>query len=140
MKKSNFLKISLICATLSLAACGGGSTSPQAIAIEGIAATGAPMASALVSVFDASGSLVVENVVVGPDGKYSLSIPAGKVAPYTFVVDDGVDKLVSILGSSSSTTVNINQITDLVAAKLSPSGNPLSLSAEIANGSASAST
>ena len=41
---------------------------------------------------------------------------------------------------SPSTTVNINQITDLVAAKLSPSGNPLSLSSEIATGSATATT
>ncbi|PIT75337.1 hypothetical protein [Limnohabitans sp. B9-3] len=142
MKKISYC--GLLLAAVGLVACGGGGggglTSPQAIAIDGIAATGAPMASASVSVFDATGSLVVEGVVVGADGKYSLSIPAGKVAPYTFVVDDGVDKLVSILGSSNSTTVNINQITDLVAAKLSPSGNPLSLSTEIAKGSVTATT
>jgi hypothetical protein len=132
----------LLLAASGLVACGGGdgSTGSQAVAIDGIAATGAPLASATVSVFDATGGLVVEGVVVGADGKYSLSIPAGKVAPYTFVVDDGVDKLVSISGSSNSTTVNINQITDLVAAKLSPSGNPLSLSSEIARGSVSVTT
>lgn len=139
IKKINYY--GLLFAVSGLVACGGGgSTSPQAIAIDGIAATGAPMASASVSVFDATGSLVVEGVVVGADGKYSLTIPAGKVAPYVFVVDDGVDKLVSILGSNNSTTVNINQITDLVAAKLSPSGNPLSLSSEISTGSATATT
>jgi hypothetical protein len=137
MKKIKYYGVLL--AVSGLVACGGGS-GPQAIAIDGIAATGAPMASASVSVFDATGSLVVEGIVVGPDGKYNLTIPAGKVAPYVFVVDDGVDKLVSVLGSNSSTTVNINQITDLVAAKLSPSGNPLSLSSEITNGSATATT
>jgi hypothetical protein len=131
----------LLFAVSGLVACGGGgSSSPQAIAIDGIAATGAPSASATLSVFDATGSLVVEGVVVAADGKYSLTIPAGKVAPYVFVLDDGVDKLVSILGSNNSATVNINQITDLVAAKLSPSGNPLSLPAEITNGSATATT
>jgi len=132
--------LAALAVALGIVACGGGSTSPQAIDIDGIAATGAPMASASVSVFDATGAMVVEGIKVGPDGKYSLSIPAGKAAPYVFVVDDGVDKLVSILGSSTSTTVNVNQITDLVAAKLSPSGNPLSLSSEIATGSASGTT
>lgn len=135
MKKLN--QSALLLAATGLVACGGGGGGPvssQAIAIDGIAATGAPLASASVSVFDGTGSLVVEGVTVGADGKYSLTIPAGKLAPYVFVVDDGVDKLVSILGSNNSTTVNINQITDLVAAKLSPSGNPLNLSSEIAKG------
>jgi hypothetical protein len=136
MKTINYL--GALFAVSGLVACGGGSSTPQALSIDGIAATGAPMASASISVFDATGSLVVEGVV-GADGKYSLTIPAGKVAPYVFVVDDGVDKLVSILGSNNSATVNINQITDLVAAKLSPSGNPLSLSSEITKGSATAS-
>lgn len=137
-----FPTLAAVAVAVGIVACGGGgggSTSPQAIAIDGIAATGAPMASASISVFDATGTMVVEGVSVGPDGKYSLSIPAGKVAPYVFVVDDGVDKLVSILGSNNPTTVNINQITDLVAA-MSPSGNPLSLSSEIAKGSATATT
>lgn len=129
-----------VAVAVGLVACGGGGSNPQAIEITGIAATGAPLASATVSVFDATGTMVVESATVGSDGKYSLTIPAGKVAPFVFVVDDGVDKLVSILGSNDSTTVNINQITDLVAAKLSPSGSPLSLSSEIAAGSASAST
>ena len=71
MKKINYF--GLLFAASGLVACGGGdgSTSSQAVAIDGLAATGAPMASATISVFDATGSLVVEGVVVGADGMNS---------------------------------------------------------------------
>ena len=100
--------------------------------LTGIAATGAPMANALITVFDSTGAIAVEGVKVGANGAYSLTIPAGKSAPFTLVADDGVDKVVSVLGSNTNATVNINQVTDLVAAHLSPSGNPLNLPNEIA--------
>ncbi len=94
---------------------------------------GAPLAGANVKVYDASGTMVVSDGVVQPNGSYSVTIPAGKQGPFVFVVEDGDQNYMSVLNDTSKTTVNITPLSNLLASSLSASGNPANLVAEIAN-------
>lgn len=136
MAMSSFQWWLLPAATAVLVACGGGGGSPSAsspISISGTAAIGAPLAGAQVKVYDSAGTVVVSDGLVGADGNYSVTIPAGARGPFVFVADDGDQQYVSVLSDTSQTTVNITPLSNLLAATLSASGNPANLVAEIAN-------
>jgi hypothetical protein len=134
MKNQLTLALSLLSAAI-LSACGGGggsSTANLPITVTGTAATGAPLAGAAVRVYDSTGSLVLSDGVVGADGTYRVTIPAGKQGPFIFVADDGDQQFASVYNDTAGTNVNITQLTNLLAASLSSSGDPTRLPAELA--------
>ena len=109
MKKTLIQWLCLPVAAAVLAACGGGGGSLGAsspITISGTAAVGAPLAGAKVKVYDATGTLVADNGTVQSNGSYAITIPAGKSAPFVFVVDDSDQQYVSILNDISQTSLD----------------------------------
>ncbi|PIT77687.1 hypothetical protein [Limnohabitans sp. B9-3] len=142
MNNPKFSRLTLALLTLGLIGiqgCGGGgnasvTTGSNTIALSGIAATGAPMAVATVQIYGADGiSLLQTPATVAADGSYGASIPATAKFPLIIIADDGSTKLLSVVAEAGSTaTANINQLTNLIAARLSPTGDPASLISEIA--------
>lgn len=127
-----------------LVACGGGGggggTASSPLSISGTAAMGAPLAGANVQVYDATGTIVVSDGVVQPNGSYNVTIPAGKQGPFVFVADDGDQTYTSVLSDTSKTTVNITPLSNLLAATFSASGNPANLVSEIVSKTADINT
>jgi len=132
-----------------LVACGGGGAVPDvsdrdeksALTITGVAATGAAFNDAVVSVIDSRGVSVGVPTTVNADGSYSVLLDADAVAPFVLIAtrtdaNGGVEQLVSVVASASSTVANITPITTLMASRLSPSGNPAALASELAEGTA----
>jgi|APGre2960657373_1045057.scaffolds.fasta_scaffold14826_2 hypothetical protein len=138
MKKSNFLKISLICATLSLAACGaggggGGGNASGDLTVTGVAATGAPMANATLQIYGNDGvAILASPATIAVDGTYSATIPASASGPFVFEVDNGNEKIYSVLPDKTGSVVNVTPLSNLIAARLSASGNPSTLASELA--------
>lgn len=117
-----------------LAACGGGGgtpapgpePAPTMADISGVAATGAPFAGATVTIYDRNG-VAVNSIAAGADGSYSLSIPLTTPAPLVVEAALGELTLVSAFAETRSTRLNVTPLTNLIAARLAPDGNPLSL-------------
>ena len=136
-------RLILLASILSLSACGGGGSSTPdplggPVTVTGVAATGAPLSGATISIFDATGAeLTGAAATVASDGTYTTTIPAGAKAPFVLQADNGTEKWVSVLADVSSPKANITPISHLVATKLSPTGNALSLANEIKSGAAS---
>ncbi|MEY4268264.1 MAG: hypothetical protein RIS90_2799 [Pseudomonadota bacterium] len=148
----NLTRLSLGIASASLLGlygCGGGSTAspggdtpntPVApTVLSGVAATGAAFEDATVTVTDSTGNVVGTSSTIGADGVYSITLAAGAVAPFVLTAartgaDGASESLVSVIASvtGSSATANITPITNLIAARLSPSGDPSKLGAELA--------
>lgn len=124
---------------LGIQGCGGGggttaSATNDTIALSGIAATGAPMAAAAVQIYDADGKALLQTpATVAADGSFSASIASTAKFPLIIISDDGSTKLLSVLAEAgASASANVNQLTNLIAARLSPTGDPSSLITEIA--------
>lgn len=141
MIKTSISRVTLALVSLGLLGiqgCGGGSNttglSNNSIALSGIAATGAPMAAATVQIYGADGVALLQTpATVAADGSYSASIPSTAKFPLIIISDDGSTKLLSVLAEAgASATANVNQLTNLIAARLSPTGDPASLISEIA--------
>ncbi|MDB5761549.1 MAG: hypothetical protein JWQ21_544 [Herminiimonas sp.] len=120
-----------------LAACGGGGTSTPTVAstaaptiLSGTAATGAPFSGAAVSIIDKTGA-VVGSGTTGADGSYTITLSAGATAPFVLQAVRDEVTLVSVAPDTASSTVNITPITNLIASRLSVSGDPLKLAAEL---------
>jgi hypothetical protein len=92
------------------------------------------MANATLQIYGKDGIAVLNTpVTIATDGTYSATIPATASGPFIFEVDTGSEKIYSILTSkSSSPVVNVTPLSNLIAAKLSSTGNPLNLVSEIA--------
>jgi hypothetical protein len=128
---------SLILATM-LTACGGSSTTasgnpppaPPALSLSGTAATGAPFAGAEISIFDKTNTKVGSGRTES-NGSYAITLSAGATAPFVLQAVRDDLTLVSIAADSSSSTINITPITNLIASRLSSSGNPANLAAEL---------
>lgn len=125
---------------LALYGCGGGSSTTvgSASILSGIAATGAAFSDATVTVTDSTGATVGTSATIGADGVYSITLTAGAVAPFVLTAtrsgaDGATESLVSVVSNvtGSSATANITPITILIAARLSPSGDPSKLGAEL---------
>ena len=116
---------------------GGGVVTPTILS--GIAATGAAFSDATVTVTDSTGTKVGTSAAIGADGLYSITLNAGAVAPFVLTAtrsgaDGSSESLVSVVSSvtGGSATANITPITNLIAARLSPTGDPSKLGAELA--------
>jgi hypothetical protein len=160
------LALGLACAgLLGLYGCGGGSSPGEEgggggggggggdivtpTILSGIAATGAAFTDATVTVTDSTGATVGTSAAIGAEGTYSITLTVGAVAPFVLtaerpVADGASESLVSVVSSvtGTSATANITPITNLIAARLSATGDPSKLGAELrdkkANLSASA--
>ncbi len=148
MKKS-YLPLSLsslvpiALASAMLVACGGSANiETQPLTVTGVAATGAPMTNATLQIYGKDGVAVLATpVTIASDGTYSATIPATATGPFVFEVDNGNDKIYSVLANKSSTpVVNVTPLSNLIAAKLSSTGNPFSLASEIAAASTTVSS
>ena len=133
-----------VVAALSGCSGEGGSDSPPppppppapSVTVSGVAASGAPFTDAVVRVTDSRGIVVGTSSAVGSSGTYSITLAAGAQAPFVITasrsnVSGDSDTLVSVLATASDSTVNVTPITTLIAARLSPSGNPLALAGEM---------
>lgn len=135
---TSFLKLSVLAASLTLISCGGGGGgTQQSLAVTGVAATGAPMANATLQIYGKDGLAILDTpATIASDGTYSVTIPASAVGPFVFEVDNGTEKLYSVLPDKSGNVVNVTPLTNLIAAKLSPTGNPSTLASELASSTA----
>jgi hypothetical protein len=134
---------------LTLAGCGGGgssstttTTATPTTSLSGVAATGAAFTDATVAVMDSRGQSVGTGTV-GADGTFNITLTAGAVAPFILTAtrtsaDGATESLVSVVptgtGTTAAATVNISPVTNLIASRLSSSGDPTKLGAELAAG------
>lgn len=126
------LNYALAFATMALVACGGGSGS-QSLAVTGVAATGAPLANATLQIYGSNGvAILATPVTIAADGTYSATIPGDANGPFVFEVDNGTEKIYSVLPDKNGNVVNVTPLSNLIAAKLSPTGNPSTLASELA--------
>jgi hypothetical protein len=130
----------------ALAACGGGDPAPIAdtpaptsFTVSGTAATGAPFAGATVTLFDSAGEPFTASGVTAPNGNYTITVLLSAKPPFVVqaVSADKTQTLVSVVAEAKDTTTNITPITNLIASRLSPSGDPTKLASELKTGTAS---
>ena len=124
---------------------GGGTSNQTSITLSGIAATGAAFTGAVVRVIDSRGTEVGTSPPVGEDGVFTITLTPGAVAPFVLTATrtsatGQSDSLVSVVSAATDTSVNITPITNLIASRLSPSGNPNKLAAELVGGTAQITT
>ncbi|WP_194711214.1 hypothetical protein [Noviherbaspirillum soli] len=108
------------------------------IVISGVAATGAPLANAAVAIIDRKGNTVGSGKTdaagffrlnVNPLYGGPLVVQATRENPVA-----GKDMLVALADTKTSTTVNVNTLSNLVAALVSVTGSPSTLAADLASG------
>jgi hypothetical protein len=102
-------------------ACGGGGDSGASpapgsnLAVSGLAATGAPMANAVVSVKCVTGATV--SGVTGADGSFNLTLQAGQTLPCMIKVTRGNPDVTLYSLATGTGYVNVTPLTDLVLAQ-----------------------
>ncbi len=142
VKRSSYVLASA--SLLVLSACGGGggttTTTPVAQAVvtpvattftlSGTAATGAALSGANIIVTDKDGKEVC-NVIAAADGTYSCTIPLTAKGPFVIVATLDAQSLGSTVAEAVTSTANISPLTNLIAARLSPSGDPTKLVEEL---------
>jgi len=157
-KTTHIRVLTAVAAAALLAACSGGggtgSTSsagggsggsgsdnptPAAATLSGVIASGAAFTEGTVQVTDSTGAVVGTSTAVGADGSYTVTLAAGARAPFVLVAsrttaDGETQSMVSVADTASSsgnTTVNVTPVTTLIAARLSPTGDPLALASAV---------
>ena len=111
------------------------------VVLSGVAATGAAMVGATVRVVDARGFEVGRSAQVGSDGRFSVQLALEARAPFVLEARiDGGEPQVSVLDRvvGTTATVNVTPITSLMAARLSPNGQPQGLVTRFEQAAASA--
>lgn len=130
---SRALKAGGVAAALALGGCGGGGTgagTESTVVFSGVAATGAPMAGAVIKVISATGDLACQTRADAA-GRYDCTLEAGSTAPFAIVADDGEQTHYSSAAEAVTGTINVTPLTSLVVARLSTSGDPSRFAAEI---------
>ena len=134
--------------SLLLVACSGGPDDPPAAAapaptmLVGVAATGAPMAGARISVVDADASTTdPAAVTAAADGSFSINV-SGLKAPLVIqaagLVDGLQTSLVAVvpqLDAQTDNTANVTPLTHAVASLMAPAGDAIALATPAAIGS-----
>lgn len=129
----------VLLSTVLAAGCGGGAggggdsspppaAAPTAAEISGVAATGAPMAGAVITVYDRDGKAVA-TATADAAGSYRLQIPLTTPAPLVVEASRDDTTLVSTFAETKTTHLNVTPLTNLMAAMLAPDGDPRSLRA-----------
>jgi hypothetical protein len=102
--------------------------------LSGTAATGAALAGAAIKVTDRNGVEVCSQVAAA-DGFYSCTIPLTAKGPFVITATLDEQTLISTVTEAATSIANVTPLTHLIAARLSPSGDPANLSLELkANG------
>jgi hypothetical protein len=123
----------LAAAIMALVSCGGGGGGSAVVSsstqISGTAASGAPFASATITLKDANG--VTKTATAGADGKFTIDT-TGLTAPIvitaTGTVGGAAITFVAVAESLSATqTLNVTPLTTAVAALLSDANDPLDM-------------
>lgn len=134
--KNNLYIICSLCFVLSACGGGGGSSSVSN-SIGGVAATGAPMAGAAITLTCANGA--TKSTTADSSGQYSFTDLSGCTAPYvvsaTGPVNGTTESLTSVYPTSVSgaQTLNVTPITNAIAATLSSNGDPKNLANNISS-------
>lgn len=130
----------------TLAACGGSSggtdTVPLAAAVvpttftvAGTAATGAVFDKATVTIIGSDGTTYPAAgqaaVVTGADGSYTITLPLTAKPPFVVQAVRDDKTLISVVAEAKDSNTNITPVTNLIASRLSTSGDPVKLAAEI---------
>lgn len=129
----------------ALAACGGGGTTgaatapvvatPTTFAVSGTAATGAVFDKATITITGSDGTTYPAAgeaaVVTGADGSYTITLPLSAKPPFVVQAVRDDKTLVSVVAEAKDTTTNITPVTNLIASRLSTSGDPAKLAGEI---------
>jgi Repeat of unknown function (DUF5648) len=112
------------------------------MAISGTAATGAPFPQgSKIEIIDATGAVVGDTIILNPEGSYNVVVPANSQPPLIIkATADGATTMYSVSPALVTGTVNVTPITNLIAARLSPTGNPANLAAEVLAGTATVTT
>jgi hypothetical protein len=125
-----------------LAACGGGGDTtpvaavpaPTTFTVAGTAATGAAFDNATITIIGSDGKTYPAAgeapVVTGTDGSYSIILPLTAKPPFVVQAVRSDISLVSVIAEAKDTTTNITPVTNLIASRLSSSGDPAMLAAE----------
>ena len=136
-------RLVLLVVPMGLVACGGGSetaTIPAApnLKLNGVVAYGAAMVGAIVTATDANADVVGRSERVGVDGRYEIALNSEAKAPFVLTANRTTSAgeqqaLVSVAASvtDGDAVFNVTPVTHLIAARLSPSGNPLQLTREL---------
>ena len=127
-----------------LAACGGGSSgvastpetpAPTTFVVAGTAATGAALDNATITITGSDGTTYPvageDPVVTAADGSYTVTLPLTATPPFVVQAVRDEVSLVSVVPEAKDTTTNITPVTNLIASRLSASGDPAKLAAEI---------
>lgn len=128
MRQSVLRLVLLPVAAAALVACGGGGGGSVAAdnkttpTLSGIAAVGAPVSGADVTVFDATGA-VVGTGTTQDGGTFSIQLSSVGTAPYTIKLIKDEIVLHAIHPDASSGTANITPLSDALVALLSPNGS-----------------
>jgi hypothetical protein len=132
---NKLIKASLISSSVMvLAACGGGGTSlfDANPSLSGVAAVGAPMSGATITLYDAAGRTFT--TTAGADGSYNFSDLSAAVAPFQVQATATMGEadvthfaLVPINGVDA--VANVTPLTTAITALISPSDIPVPLSA-----------
>ena len=146
--KSNYSFISKTAASLSLvgalAACGSSSSGtdttpvaatvvPTTFTVAGTAATGAVFDNATITIIGSDGTKYGGGAtnVTGADGTYTITLPLTAKPPFVVLAVRDDKTLVSVVAEAKDTTSNITPVTNLIASRLSTSGDPAKLADEI---------
>lgn len=132
--------------TGALAACGSNSSTdptpvaatpvaaaPTSFTVAGTAATGAVFDNATITVIGSDGTRYGGGAtdVTGADGSYTITLPLTAKPPFVVQAVRDDKTLVSVIAEAKDTTTNITPITNLIASRLSSSGDPAKLADEI---------
>lgn len=135
---------------LTLSGCGGGGGggsgggggtggTPTAVVLSGVAAEGAPMDNASIRLLDATGA-VVATAEAGADGAYTIQVPATAKAPLVLSASKEDITFYAPVAEAKTGTINVTKLTNLIAAQMSPTGDPSALAQQIASGAATVNT
>lgn len=117
---------------LALAGCGGSggdeAVKEEPTVISGVAATGAPLAGAKVTMTDTAGKQVCDTSADG-DGAYRCTLPGDAAAPFALKASTADHTLYSSAPAAQTGTINLTPLTTLMVAKLAPNGNPAEFAA-----------
>jgi hypothetical protein len=109
------------------------------ITLGGVAAVGAPLSGAKVTVYDRTGNEVGSQAAVNEDGAFQTILAPSAAAPFVLVASQQDDELVSVASDASSSNLNITPITNLIASRLSSNGDPKQLVGDVRANPAAAS-
>lgn len=142
----NFSMVSKITASLLLlgvlSACGSSSSdvasaaapvAPTTFTVSGTAATGAVFANATITIIGSDGTSYggTGADVTAADGSYTITLPLSAKPPFVVKAARDDQTLVSVVAEAKDTTTNITPVTNLIASRLSTSGDPAKLADEI---------